>query len=160
MSMAVTGVVTAIVAGVVATVAAVAGAYVAAENAEDQANAAKREGRQQQALSAKRTRARAASQRTSFLSSGLTLEGTPQNVLDETYTMGIQDVVAIKEFYDTKAHDAKVAGRMAIIQGIAGSAQGVAAIGSAFKDSGSKQSDVQTFSINSTGGTPVTGTSA
>ncbi len=36
--------------------------------------------------------AKAAKQKTSFLSSGLTLQGTPQSVLESTFTIGKQDV--------------------------------------------------------------------
>lgn len=71
-------------------------------NAEAQALALRTEGELASKEKAKQIRYNAARQTSSFLSSGLTLEGTPQDVLGETYTTGLEDISNISKGYNTK----------------------------------------------------------
>ncbi len=71
------------------------------QNAQYQADANLTAGNLATKERAKEIRAKAARQTTSFLSSGLTLDGTPNSVIGETYSTGLEDLDAIKKNYDT-----------------------------------------------------------
>lgn len=54
---------------------------------------------------AKEIRYKAARQTASFLSSGLTLEGTPMDVIGETYTTGLEDLDLMGKNYNTNSNN-------------------------------------------------------
>jgi len=60
----------------------------------------------------------AASQKVSFLNSGLTLEGTPMNVIESTFDTGITDLNQISSNYNAKAKSQVSAGRQAGISSL------------------------------------------
>lgn len=62
------------------------------KNAKSQTKAISRNAELEAKNKATQTAAKAAYQKTSFLSSGFTLEGTPMAVLDSTFTTGKQDI--------------------------------------------------------------------
>lgn len=74
-------------------------------NGQAQADALKVEGELAAKEKAKQIRHAAARQTSSFLSSGITLEGTPMDVLDETYTTGREDIENIGRNYQTSANN-------------------------------------------------------
>src|SRR5688572_23731058 len=71
------------------------------KNAERSAAAMKTEGELASKEKAKQIRYAAARQTSSFLSSGITLEGTPQDVLNETFQTGLEDIENIGRGYNT-----------------------------------------------------------
>lgn len=71
--------------------------------AKDESDAAIEEGNIASENKAKETKLAAARQESSFLSSGLTLEGTPMASINETYETGLSDLAQIKSNYETKA---------------------------------------------------------
>jgi vacuolar-type H+-ATPase subunit H len=62
----------------------------------------------------------------SFLKSGVTLEGTPSAVLEETKTIGEQDAAAIRKFGRTKAKNVKRKARDEMFQGVVSSVGNIA----------------------------------
>lgn len=68
---------------------------------------------------AKQVAAAAATQRVSFLQSGLTLEGTPMNIIESTFNTGIKDINQIRSNYDHRAKNQITAGRTAFISSLA-----------------------------------------
>ncbi len=76
-------------------------AKVAQNNAISKADSLKTEGDLAVQEKSKQVRLTAARQTASFLSSGLTLEGTPTDVINETYDVGIADVQNIGKNYQT-----------------------------------------------------------
>jgi len=62
------------------------------KNAKAQANAIAQQGALDAERKARETQLKAARVKSSFLNSGLTLEGTPMNVITGTYDVGLQDV--------------------------------------------------------------------
>lgn len=60
----------------------------------------------------------AASQKVSFLNSGLTLEGTPMNVIESTFDTGLTDLNLISSNYNNKAKSQVSAGRQAGISSL------------------------------------------
>lgn len=68
---------------------------------------------------AKEVARKAAGQRVSFLNSGITLEGTPMNVIESTFNTGLEDINQIRSNYDTKAKNQISAGRTAAINSLA-----------------------------------------
>lgn len=65
---------------------------------------------------------RAARLKTSFLNSGLTLEGTPQNVLSDTYNVGLQDIDQIKTNANLRAKNAISSARTKAISALSSAA--------------------------------------
>ncbi len=84
-------------------------AKVARQNATAKADALKKEGDLAVSEKAKEVKLRAARQVSSFITSGLTLEGTPTDVLNETFDVGIADVENIGANYQTS--------RMSVLRG-------------------------------------------
>ena len=76
---------------------------------------------------AKKTALRAASAKTSFLNSGLTLEGTPMTSINEMYTTGLADIAQIRSNADTQSKNIMSQARMSVFKDIASSAAGQAA---------------------------------
>jgi len=70
---------------------------------------------------AKEIEYKAASQTVSFLNSGLTLDGTPRNVIDSTYKTGIQDLNQIRKNYNTGAKNIASKARTDALKGFASS---------------------------------------
>ena len=81
-----------------------------------------REGEQTSENLARSTRAKVATQKTAFLNSGLTLEGTPLDVIEQEFDFGITDIERTLENANIQASSAVKAGRAAAIQTIALSA--------------------------------------
>lgn len=61
----------------------------------------------------------ASRQRVSYLSAGLELEGTPQNVINDTYETGIADVNDIIGTYNQKSKNIMTAARANLLGGLA-----------------------------------------
>ena len=71
---------------------AVASAGMQLKNAQAQAKAVVQQGANEATRAKQITMARAAEQKSSFLSSGITLEGTPLSVMNSTYDVGKADI--------------------------------------------------------------------
>lgn len=105
------------------------------KDANRQARAIAAEGDIVAANKAKEIRAKAAMQKVSFLNSGLTLDGTPMSVIEETFDTGLQDVNQIRSNYGARAKSAVSAGRSAMLKGFA-SAAGSYAMGAMLPKTG------------------------
>ncbi len=79
---------------------------------------------------AKEVARKGAAQRVSFLNSGLTLEGTPMNVIESTFTTGLEDIGQIRANYDTRAKNQISAGRSEAIDALASGMSGTMSPGS------------------------------
>lgn len=71
----------------------------------------------------------ASRQRVSYLSAGLELEGTPQNVINDTYDTGIADVNDIIGTYNQKSKNIMTAARAQLLGGLAKAGAGAMAGG-------------------------------
>lgn len=114
---------------VASAAASVTGGVMQYQQGKDQAKAAARQGDILAAQSEKKTLKLASAQKASFLSSGLTLDGTPQDVLEETFTLGKEDIGQIKDYYGQTAKNAYSTGRTGLITGIASAAGTLATAG-------------------------------
>lgn len=83
---------------------------------------------------AKRAKILGAKQKASFLNAGVTLQGTPQSIIADTYKTGLEDIELIKKNYDqrnanimTQAKMAQEEGMMAVERGQMAGARGLAA---------------------------------
>lgn len=94
--------------------------------AKKQAKATIAEGNIVAANKAKEVARRAAAQQVSFLNSGLTLEGTPMNVIESTFNTGLEDINQIGANYNTAAKNQISAGRSAALSTLASSFSSVA----------------------------------
>lgn len=130
--------------------------------ATKQAENAAREGNIVAKEKAKEIRYKVARQTSSFLNSGLTLEGTPQDVIGETFSTGLDDIKNIRAGYNAKSKNFISQGRSEAIGTIAsgfGAAAGGNALGSAgsmFESHlptavGSYLPDSELFKMNSNG---------
>lgn len=72
-------------------------------NARDEAKSVIEQGNIDAKSSGKRTVLKAAQQRSSFLNSGLLLEGTPLAAIDDTFNIGIQDIDQISSNANKKS---------------------------------------------------------
>lgn len=115
-------------------------AHMQASAAEAQAKQAVREGELEAQERAKRTRAKAGAQKTSFLSSGLTLEGTPMSAIQATFKTGLEDVDLVLSNADRRAKNAHRAGRSQVIGTLASGARSFA--GGGFETGGGGQLDL------------------
>jgi hypothetical protein len=120
-------------AAVVSAAASVTGGVMAYQQGKDQAKAAARQGDILAKESEKKTLKLASAQKASFLSSGLTLEGTPQDVIGETFTLGKEDIGQIKDYYGQQGKNAYSAGRTQLITGIASAGSSLAMTGAALQ---------------------------
>lgn len=111
-------------------------------NATAQAQALADQGSLAAKEKAKEIRYKAALQKSSFLTSGLTMEGTPTTVLDETFTTGLEDINNITKGYNNnitntvrnanaQAKSTISSARSQVISDIAGSFAGANLSGSA-----------------------------
>ncbi len=78
----------------------------------------------------------AAKQKTSFLSSGVALEGSPFQVVSETYDLGMKDIKALgsdigrtAQLYDMRSASYMSSARSAVIGGLVNAASSVASVG-------------------------------
>lgn len=90
--------------------------------AQKQAKANAQEGEIKTKELAKRTRYLAAEREVAFLNSGVTLEGTPMTILNETYDTGIADINQLRANYNAKSKSLIAKGRSEAIQKIVGGA--------------------------------------
>lgn len=95
-------------------------ASAATSAAKKQAKATIAEGNIVAANKAKQVAQKAATQRVSFLNSGLTLEGTPMNVIESTFNVGLEDIAQIQSNYNTKAKNQISAGKSAALDALVG----------------------------------------
>ena len=68
---------------------------------------------------AKETKLKAARLQTSFLNSGLTLEGTPMATINDTFSTGLSDIEQIRSNANNKAKTALAEGRSSVLSGLA-----------------------------------------
>lgn len=127
------------------------GARSANKQAQANANAAVQQGnlelakmKKQGDVLKKATLSQVSSQKTSFLSSGLALEGTPMDVMGETYDMGIKDLMdlqtdigTVSNLYNQKSKNYITVGRSEamnkLVSGVSSAA--VMGVGGSFGDS-------------------------
>lgn len=102
-----------------------AAASAATSAAKKQAKATIAEGNIAAANKAKQVVQKAATQRVSFLNSSLTLEGTPMNVIESTFNVGLEDIAQIQSNYNTKAKNQISAGKSAALDALIGGFTGV-----------------------------------
>lgn len=122
--------------------------------AEKQAKNAVREGELVAKEKAKEIRYKVARQTSSFLNSGLTLEGTPQDVIGETFSTGLEDVANIRANYTNKSKDIFSKGRSEAIGTIASGFGNTALAGSAgsmFETAGSYMPESFAYGLNNAG---------
>lgn len=103
---------------------------------------------------AKEVRYKAARQTVSFLNSGVTLDGTPQDVLGETFSTGKEDITNIRSNYNNKSKSIISAGRTQAIGTIAsgfGMAAAGGSMGSMFDTAGSYLPESALFKMNDAG---------
>lgn len=110
--------------------------------AKQQAKSTIAEGNIVAANKAKEVARKTASQRVSFLNSGLTLEGTPMNAMESTFNTGLEDIGQISQNYNRTAKGQIAAGRSAAISTMA----------SAFARASMPSMGSATFGTNSFGG--------
>lgn len=99
--------------------------------AESAAKATIKKGEIDASQSALKTRYAAAKQTASFLASGITLEGTPMDVVNETFKTGKEDVANIRDNANATAKNQISTGRSQAIDSIMGSFKGADIMGSA-----------------------------
>lgn len=104
---------------------------------------------------AKEVRYKVARQTSSFLNSGLTLEGTPQDVIGDTFDTGLQDIGQIRTNANNQSKNIISSARSEAIGQIAGSF-GMAAMsggsaGSMFETAGSYAPDSFAYGLNKAG---------
>lgn len=90
-----------------------------------QAKAVIAEGNIAAANKAKEVQLKAARLQSSFLTSGLTLEGTPMSVIESTFDTGIEDIQQIRSNYGNQAKNIISAGRSEALGKLASGAQGL-----------------------------------
>jgi hypothetical protein len=127
------------------------------QQSKAQAKAAIAEGNIAAQNKAKETQIKAARLQSSFLSSGLTLEGTPQNVIDDTFNVGLTDLGQIKSNYDNKAKSIISAGRTEALGKLASGFSGMgwsgggSSVNSVVTTAGSYLPDSFAYGLNSAG---------
>lgn len=138
------------VMAIVSAVSSIAGGMSKQESAkkeayalENQALLASEESRVEAQIHATRVRKFAQNQKGAYLKNGVTLDGSPLLVLDETYKFGQQEVDAIvrsgnarSQLYRDKASIARSEGRAALLGGIGSGVGSLASRGMAGSGSG------------------------
>jgi hypothetical protein len=94
--------------------------------AKKQAGALVREGEIAASNKARDVMRQAARQRSSFLTSGLTLEGTPEQVIGQTYDTGLQDVNLMRSNTNTQSKNIIGQARSQMLSNIMGTVSGFA----------------------------------
>ena len=97
-------------------------------NSKDQANAIKEQGEIDAGERAKQTVRLQKTQKASFLNSGISLtgEGTPQNMFDETFDTGLEDIKNIKNNASQQSKNIMGAARAKLFSDIGGMVSNVA----------------------------------
>jgi hypothetical protein len=104
-----------------AAVSAASGVYNASQQTKQAKKAAQTqvvEGDLRASELAKKAKASVASQRVSFLNSGLSLEGTPLSVMESTLSSGLEDVTLTQSNAQQAAKNTIAAGRSAAISSV------------------------------------------
>ena len=98
------------------------------KNAKNQAKSVAAEGAMKAKERAKQTRMLAGKQKASFLNSGISLEGegTTQNMFDDTYGTGLEDINQIKSNYNAQSKNIMGAARSKAMADLGGMALTVA----------------------------------
>lgn len=118
--------------------------------AQSQAKSAVAQGNIQMQERAKQVRYAAARQNVSFLNSGLSLEGTPMDVINETFDTGLADIRAIGANANAQSKNIIGQARTQAIGQIAG-AFGDGSFGGMVTSAGSYLPDTALFSLNKAG---------
>lgn len=104
---------------------------------------------------AKQTALKAGAQQTSFLNSGLTLEGTPMGAISETFKTGLEDIELIRSNANTESKNIMSNARMQVFQSILSTGASVAggSVGGYSKGSFSQNlsSDIKSVFTTKTG---------
>lgn len=104
---------------------------------------------------AKQIIARTAAAQSSFLTSGLTLEGTPSAALNSMFDSGLEDISQLGSNYNSKAKSIISQGRTAALGTLAGSFAGASfgsgGLTSAFESAGSYLPDSFAYGLNDLG---------
>lgn len=122
--------------------------------AKSQAKAAVEQGNILAQNKARETAIKAARVQSSFLSSGLTLDGTPNNAIDDTFNTGIADIGQISSNYNNQAKNIMAQGRSAALSTMASSFSGMdfgSTASSSFINFGSRMPDSFAYGLNSAG---------
>lgn len=106
------------------------------KNAKAKSKAITRQAELDASNTATKTAAKAAYQKTSFLSSGFTLEGTPMSVLESTFTTGKQDINQIIANANTQSKNVISSARSKALGTLASSAA-LQSLGGGLMDSAS-----------------------
>ena len=101
-------------------------------NAKDEAKSVVEQANIDAETSSKKTILKAARQRSSFLNSGLLLEGTPLAAIDDTFNIGIQDIDQITSNANAKSKNIVSSARTEALTSLAGTAMGSVGSGSLF----------------------------
>lgn len=120
-------------------------------NAKNEANAIVAEGNIQAKNKAREIAYKAGTQRVSFLNSGLTLEGTPMNVIDQTFTTGLEDINQIASNYNNKAKGVISAARSKAISSMANSFAGFSLPGGSSNSGFSSIRETSAYALNDMG---------
>lgn len=118
------GIETAIIVGLTA-----ASAISGISAAKKEAKASIAEGNIALSNKAKEIKYKTGSLTSSFLNSGLTLEGTPMNVIEQAYNTGLEDLGAISSKYNTNSKNIMAKARTQAIMGLAKAGVGFASGG-------------------------------
>lgn len=94
-------------------------------SSEKEAKATIAEGNIAASNKSKETRAKAARLSSSFLNSGLTLEGTPMSTIENTYNTGLEDINQISSNYNNKAKSIISKGRSSALSSFASGIMGM-----------------------------------
>lgn len=111
-----------IAASAISTGAQLIGGVQASRESKRQAARARAEAEERARESERETRRLRARQVTGFLKSGVLLEGTPLEVLEETELLGAEDAAAIRAGGQARARQLRAEGRSRLIGGIGGAA--------------------------------------
>lgn len=138
----------------------VAGAIGSYNSAKSQARLVEKEGAIKAAERAEDIRKLAAKQRVAYVSAGLELEGTPQNVMADTYNTGIADVLSIGASYHQQAKNIKKQATAQLLGSLASAGvsafSGSASAGTT-SGTGLNASQLDYYNQNSSGGFGVSG---
>lgn len=124
------------------------------QNSKNQAKQIVAEGNIAAQNKAKETQLKAARIQNSFLSSGLTLDGTPNSVISGAYDTGIQDIEQIRSNYSSRAKNALSEGRTAALSSLAGGFAGASfggSMGDLFTSGASYLPDSFAYGLNDMG---------
>lgn len=119
--------------------------------ANKEAEAAIKEGNIVAANKAKETKLKAARLQTSFLNSGLTLEGTPMATINDTFSTGLADINQISSNYNSKAKAAISKGRSSVLSSFASTFMGMGAAEAGLSKMFTSATESTAFALNDMG---------